>query len=133
MQAAPFNGAPTKLIDLEQRYRGIEWGRGDVALLTSRWWQTRNQKLILIDPSKPGTGRVIVDRNYQDRYNDPGPAMSRRNAQGEEVLHFTPDGKGVFVSGEGATAKGEFPFVGVLNLADGKTTRLWQADRKSVV
>ena len=127
MQAAPFNGAPTKLIDLEQRYRGIEWGRGDVALLTSRWWQTRNQKLILIDPSKPGTGRVIVDRNYQDRYNDPGRALTRRDAKGEDLLHFTPDGKSVFVAGDGASAKGEFPFVGRMSLADGKVTKLWQA------
>lgn len=127
MQAAPFDGAPTKLIDLEQRYRGVEWGRGDVALLTSRWWQTRNQKLILIDPSKPGTGRVIVDRNYQDRYNDPGRAVTRRDARGEDLLHFTPDGKSVFVVGDGASAKGEFPFVGRMSLADGKVTKLWQA------
>ena len=127
MQAAPFNGAPTKLIDLEQRYRGIEWGRGDVALLTSRWWQTRNQKLILIDPSKPGSGRVIVDRNYQDRYNDPGRALTRRDARGEDLLHFTPDGKSVFVVGDGASAKGEFPFVGRMSLADGKVIKLWQA------
>ncbi|AZS20479.1 MULTISPECIES: S9 family peptidase [unclassified Caulobacter] len=127
MQVAPFEGAPTKLIDLEQRYRGIEWGRGDVALLTSRWWQTRNQKLILIDPSKPGTGRVIVDRNYQDRYNDPGRALTRRDARGEDLLHFTPDGKSVFVVGDGASAKGEFPFVGRMSLADGKVIKLWQA------
>ena len=105
--AAPFSAAPTKLIDLDQRYRGIEWGKGDFALLTSRWWQTRNQKLIAIDPSKPGSGRVILERNYQDRYNDPGQALTRRNAEGEDVLHFTPDGKAVFVAGAGASAKGE--------------------------
>ncbi|PIB91033.1 prolyl oligopeptidase family serine peptidase [Caulobacter sp. FWC2] len=126
--AAPFSAAPTKIIDLEQRYRGIDWGKSDFALLTSRWWQTRNQKLIAIDPSKPGSGRVILERNYQDRYNDPGQAVSRRNAQGEDVLHFTPDGKAVFVTGAGASAKGEFPFVGRMELADGKTTKLWQAE-----
>lgn len=127
MSAAPFTAAPTKLIDLDQRYRGIDWGRSDVALLTSRWWQTRDQKLIVIDPSKPGAGRLIVERNYQDRYNDPGRAVSRRNAQGEDVLHFTADGKAVFITGDGATAKGEFPFVGRMALADGKVTKLWEA------
>lgn len=127
MSAAPFSAAPTKLIDLDQRYRGVDWGKGDFALLTSRWWQTRNQKLIAIDPGKPGAGRVIVQRNYQDKYNDPGSALSRRNAEGEEVLHFTPDGKAVFVRGDGASAKGEFPFIGRMELADGKTTKLWQA------
>ena len=127
LSAAPFTAAPTKLIDLDQRYRGVEWGKGDVALVTSRWWQTRNQKLIVVDPSKPGEGRVIVARNYQDKYNDPGRAVTRRNAEGEDVLHFTPDGKAVFVTGDGASAKGEFPFVGRMELADGKTTKLWQA------
>lgn len=127
LSAAPFDAAPTKLIDLDQRYRGVDWGKGDFALLTSRWWQTRNQKLIAIDPGKPGAGRVLVQRNYQDKYNDPGQALSRRNAEGEEVLHFTPDGKAVFVRGDGASAKGEFPFIGRMELADGKVTRLWQA------
>jgi dipeptidyl aminopeptidase/acylaminoacyl peptidase len=127
MLAAPFSAAPTKLVDLDQRYRGVDWGKGDVALVSSRWWQTRNQKLIVVDPSKPGAGRVIVARNYQDRYNDPGRAVSRRNAEGEEVLHFTPDGKAVFITGDGASAKGEFPFVGRMDLADGKVTKLWEA------
>jgi dipeptidyl aminopeptidase/acylaminoacyl peptidase len=127
MLAAPFSAAPTKLVDLDQRYRGVDWGKGDVALVSSRWWQTRNQKLIVVDPSKPGAGRVIVERNYQDRYNDPGRAVSRRNAEGEEVLHFTPDGKAVFITGDGASAKGEFPFVGRMDLADGKVTKLWQS------
>ena len=125
--AAPFDAAPTKLIDLDQRYAGVDWGRGDFALLTSRWWQTRAEKRIALDPSKPGAGRVILERNYQDKYNDPGAPVSRRDARGEELLHFTPDGKAVFVTGAGASAKGEFPFVGRMELADGKTTRLWQS------
>ncbi|ESQ80252.1 prolyl oligopeptidase family serine peptidase [Asticcacaulis sp. YBE204] len=124
---APFDGAPVKLIDLEQRYAGLDWGRTDVALVTSRWFDTRNEKLFLIDPSKPGTGKVIGDRNYQDRYNDPGSVVSRRTKDGETVLHFTPDGKSVFVTGSGASAAGEFPFVGQMSLADGKVTRLWQS------
>jgi dipeptidyl aminopeptidase/acylaminoacyl peptidase len=128
MLAAPFSAAPTKLIDLDQRYRGITWGRNDFALLASRWWQTRNEKRIVIDPSKPGAGRVLIQRNYQDRYNDPGRPVTRRDARGEDLLHFTPDGKAVFVFGDGASAKGEFPFVGRLSLADGKTTKLWQAE-----
>jgi dipeptidyl aminopeptidase/acylaminoacyl peptidase len=125
--AAPFAAAPTTLADIGERYAGIDWGRDDFALLTTRWFETRKEKRVALDPSKPGTSRLILERNYQDKYNDPGSAVSRVNARGEEVLHFTPDGKGVFVTGAGATAKGEFPFVGVLNLADGKTTRQWQS------
>ena len=125
--AAPFTAAPTTVLDLDQRYAGIDWGRGDFAMLASRWWETRKEKRIAIDPSKPGSSRLIIERNYQDRYNDPGAPVTRINARGEEVLHFTPDGKGVFVTGAGASAKGEFPFVGVMDLATGKTSRQWQA------
>jgi dipeptidyl aminopeptidase/acylaminoacyl peptidase len=125
--SAPFTAAPTTVLDLDQRYAGIDWGRGDFALLTTRWWETRKEKRFAIDPGKPGTSRLILERNYQDRYNDPGAPLSRVNAKGEEVLHFTPDGKGVFVTGAGASAQGEYPFVGVMDLATGKTTRQWQA------
>ncbi len=126
--AAPFSAAPTKLIDLDQRYRGVEWGRADFALVVTRWWQTRMEKRIAIDPSKPGAaGRVLVERNYQDRYNDPGDVLTRRDAHGEPLLHFTPDGKAVFVRGDGASAKGEYPFIGRMEVADGKNSRLWQA------
>ena len=125
--AAPFTDAPTTLLDIDQRYAGIDWGRADFAMLTTRWWETRKEKRIAIDPSKPGSGRLILERNYQDRYNNPGSPVSRVNANGEEVLHFTPDGKGVFVTGAGASATGEFPFVGRLDLATGKTDRLWQS------
>ncbi|WP_168076181.1 prolyl oligopeptidase family serine peptidase [Caulobacter sp. SSI4214] len=125
--AAPFSAAPTKLIDLDQRYRGVTWGRPDFALVQSRWWQTRMEKRIAIDPGKPGTGRLLLERNYQDRYNDPGEALVRRDARGQALLHFTPDGKAVFVYGDGASAKGEFPFIGRMALADGKVNRLWQS------
>ena len=125
--AAPFTAAPATVLDIDQRYAGIDWGRDDFAMLTTRWWETRKEKRIAIDPSKPGSSRLILERNYQDRYNDPGAPVSRVNAQGEEVLHFTPDGKAVFVTGAGAAAKGEFPFVGRMDLATGQTARLWQS------
>ncbi|MFT3997683.1 MAG: S9 family peptidase, partial [Asticcacaulis sp.] len=38
--AAPFDGTASKLIDLEQRYAGVDWGRNDTALVTSRWFDT---------------------------------------------------------------------------------------------
>jgi len=125
--AAPFSAAPVKLVDLDQRFRDIDWGRDDFAIVTTRWFDTRDEKRIAVDPSHPGAGRLLVERNYQDRYKDPGVTVKRRNAFGQEVLHFTPDGKGLFLIGAGASAKGEFPFVSRMSLADGKTSQLWQA------
>ncbi|MBB5747505.1 alpha/beta hydrolase family protein [Brevundimonas variabilis] len=127
MLQAPFSGQPTTLIDLQERFAGITWGREDVALVNSRWFNTRHETRAVVDPSNPGTGRVIVDRNYQDRYNDPGSPVLRTNAAGRAVIQFTADGSKMFVDGDGATREGEYPFLGTLDLSTGQTARLWQS------
>ncbi len=127
MLEAPFTGTPTTLIDLKERYAGITWGRNDVALVNTRWFNTRHETRSVVDPSNPGAGRVIVDRNYQDRYNDPGSPVLKTNATGRPVIQFTADGSKMFVDGDGATREGEYPFLGTLDLATGQTERLWQS------
>jgi dipeptidyl aminopeptidase/acylaminoacyl peptidase len=126
--AAPFDGQPQRLIDLADRFATIMWGRDDTALVASRWWNDRRETRFLVDPSRPGEGRQLSQRNFQDRYNDPGAPMMRTNSQGRPVMHFTPDGRGVYMSGEGARREGEFPFLARLDLASGKIQRLWQAE-----
>ncbi len=127
-QAAPFTAAPQVLVDLPERYNNIEWGRGDFALVYSGTYNTRNETRTAVNPSQPGgPGRVLLRRNYQDRYNDPGAPILRANAQGRPVIHFTPDGQGLFTTAQGSSAEGDFPFLARMNLADGKFERLWQA------
>ncbi len=127
MLDAPFDAKPRVLIDLKERFSGVQWGRGDVALVYSSWWRTRHETRYVVNPDNPGEARVIVDRNYQGRYDDPGDVLTRANAQGRQVVQFTPDGKGVYLSGSGARREGEFPFLDRMDLASGKKTRLWQA------
>ncbi|MBX9614508.1 MAG: prolyl oligopeptidase family serine peptidase [Caulobacteraceae bacterium] len=127
MLDAPFTGAPVTLIDLKERYAGITWGRENVALVNTRWFNTRHETRSVVDPSNPGMGRVIVDRNYQDRYNDPGSPVLMPNAAGRPVIQFTADGSKMFVDGDGATREGEYPFLGTLDLSTGQTARLWQS------
>ncbi len=136
MLEAPFTAQPTTLIDLPERYAGVTWGRSDVAVVNSRWFNTRHETRSVVDPSNPGTGRIIVDRNYQDRYNDPGSIATEANAAGRQVIAFTPDGGRVFVEGDGATREGEYPFLATLDLATGQSERIWQSapgDYESVV
>jgi len=125
---APFTAEPRKLVDLKERYDAIAWGRDDLAIVTSRWWQSRHETRLAVNPGKPGEGRVLISRSSQDRYGDPGEPMIQRNAAGEPVMQFTADGKAVLMSGPGATPKGEYPFVSRLELADGKTKELWRSE-----
>jgi len=127
MQAAPFNRAPVTLIDLKERFGGITWGRVNVAQVTSRWFNTRHETRYLVNPLRPGSGEVLLERNYQDRYNDPGRPRTEPNAAGYPVMQFTADGASILIEGDGASRTGEHPFIGSMNMKTGKTTTLWQS------
>lgn len=124
---APFTGAPRTLIDLDQRYASATWGRGDFAVVVERWFNTRREKRFAIAPAGPGEPRLLSDRSYQDRYGDPGQPVTTRNARGREVILFTPDGAGLYLTAAGASPRGDYPFLDRMAIADGKSTRLWQA------
>jgi len=128
MLAAPFDGQPGTLIDLGDRYGGIVWGDADRALVLSRQFNSRRETRYLVDPSNPGQGRVLLERNYQDRYNDPGFPMTEPNASGFPVMRFTADGSRVLMTGAGATREGAYPFLSTMDLTTGATERVWTSE-----
>jgi dipeptidyl aminopeptidase/acylaminoacyl peptidase len=128
MLDAPFTGAPRTLVELDQRYDGVTWGRSDLALVRSRWQTTSRARAQVVNPSAPGgAARVLWDRSSEDRYGDRGSPVTTRNAAGFPVLLFTPDGGRIFLSGEGASERGSYPFLDRMALATGRAERLWQA------
>ena len=124
MLPAPFTGQPTTLIDLKERFGGVNWGNDQVAIVNSRWFNTRHETRFVVNPSQPGQGRVLIERNYQDRYNDPGSPLTEPNEQGRYVMQFTEAGH-VLMEGSGATRAGSYPFIAALDLATGTSERLW--------
>lgn len=113
---APFADNTSKsLLKTPQRFAGITWGRNDVALIYDSWYNTRNEKTYLFNPSKPAAGlTVLFDRNSQDEYANPGDFQTTRNSYGREVLEL--EGANAYLIGEGFTAEGQFPFVHEYNL-----------------
>lgn len=124
---APFTAPPRTQTELDQRFAGITWGRADVALIQSRWSTTERTKAYVMNPAQPGTLRVLWDRAAEDSYNNPGSPVTEANATGRRVLRFTPGGQGIFLTGDGASPRGNYPFLDRMSLADGKSQRLWQA------
>ena len=125
--AAPFTGTPATLARLGSRYAGIQWGRGDAALLHERWFKTRWSKTWLIAPDQPDSApRLLADRSSQDRYNDPGTALMSGEG-GRSVLQFADDGQSIFLAGAGASAEGDRPFVDRFNPFTGDKQRLFQS------
>lgn len=125
--AAPFSGQPQSIAKTIGRYSGISWGNENYALLHDYWWNTRNSKTYLLNPSdfsqKP---QIIWDRNYQDIYSDPGNPETKRNEFGRYVLDIQDDH--IFLLGDGFTENGQFPFIDELNLKTLKTNRLYQSN-----
>lgn len=123
----PFNGTPKSLLKTINRFRGIVWGNSKVAVASDIWRKTRNTKSYLFNPSDASEEvEVIFDRNYQDRYNDPGSFVMKKNAMGSQVLALK--GSNAFLKGAGFSEKGQFPFIDKINLKTKKVNRLYQSD-----
>ena len=126
---APFTSNPTSLAKTKQRYAGIVWGNATTAILYDQWYDTRNEKTYLINPSNPGQApKVIFDRNSQDIYSDPGRFETVKNQYGRQVLALENDN--AFLIGEGHTKEGQFPFIDEFNMKTLKPKRLYQSTYK---
>jgi dipeptidyl aminopeptidase/acylaminoacyl peptidase len=125
--AAPFTGTPTTLLESDTRIGNVQWVRDDLALVTDRWWRTRRTRTWMINPSSPGTPQILFDRSYEDRYNDPGSFETTPTKYGTRVVLTTPDGKGAYLTGQGASPQGDMPFLDRIDFASKKTTRLWRS------
>jgi dipeptidyl aminopeptidase/acylaminoacyl peptidase len=126
---APFSSNPTSLVKTQQRFSGIEWGDDTTAIVYDQWYDTRNMRTYLINPSSPTLSpKVISDRNYQDIYADPGDFETKKNQYGKYVLVL--ENNNAYLIGKGFTKEGQFPFIDELNLTSLKTKRLYQSTYK---
>jgi dipeptidyl aminopeptidase/acylaminoacyl peptidase len=123
---APFNQPPVALMKTPQRFSDVMWGNDRTAIVIEEWYDTRNTKTFLIDPSVAGANpKVIADRNSQDIYSDPGAFEQKKNGYGRYVLAIENDN--MYLLGDGYTEKGQFPFIDEFNLKTLKTKRLYQS------
>ncbi|MCA0132055.1 prolyl oligopeptidase family serine peptidase [Winogradskyella alexanderae] len=121
---APFNGSPKLILKTQQRFAGIDWGNDDTAIAYDYWWNTRNTKTYIFNPST-AKSILISDRNYQDVYSDPGNFVSSKNKYGRYTL--TMNGDKLYLMGDGYSKEGQFPFIDEYNIKTGKTKRLYQS------
>ena len=123
---APFKGNGKSILKTVNRFYDIEWGNENIAVAHDYWWNTRNTKSYTFNPSDASQAPIkIYDRNYQDRYNDPGSFVTSRNQYGKYILAL--EGDNAFLLGDGFSKEGQFPFLDKLNLKTSKTQRLYQS------
>jgi dipeptidyl aminopeptidase/acylaminoacyl peptidase len=124
---APFESAPRKLAELPVRYRRVAWGNDHLALVEELRWKDRKRVILAVAPSAPAMPAKLFEGSFEDRYHDPGTAVEEYNSAGKPVIQITPDGKGIYFKGEGASAEGDKPFLSVMSAANGDSKQLWQS------
>ncbi len=126
---APFTNNAISLMKTPQRFSDVTWGNDNNAIVMEEWYDTRNTKSFLINPSVQNAApKVISDRNSQDIYADPGNFETVKNEYGKYVLAIENDN--AYLIGDGFSDKGQFPFIDEFNLKTGKKKRLYQSAYK---
>lgn len=125
---SPFRGLPSKVIELDTRFAGIDWGWNDFAVVHGRWWSNRRAVSIIINPNQINENpKIMWDRSYEDVYSDPGRFISTTNSFGRKVLLTDKSNQRLYLAGTGASTEGDRPFLDEYNLGKGKATRIWQS------
>lgn len=122
----PFKGNEKSILKTINRMRSIQWANNSMAIAHDYWWNTRNTKTYVFNPSDASIEpKILSDRSYQDTYSDPGSFVTVRNSMGKSVLALSNNN--AFLLGDGFTEKGQFPFLDEINLKDFKKKRIYQS------
>lgn len=123
--SAPFKESPKEVLKVQHRYAGISWLKpAGTAFLTESDWKRRWTTSYMVDvddPAKPP--KKIFDLSAQDSYNAPGRPVSTTTPSGERIL--LQDKDWIYLSGPGASPKGDMPFLDRMNLKTMKKERLF--------
>ncbi|MBM3311165.1 MAG: S9 family peptidase, partial [Candidatus Aminicenantes bacterium] len=123
--AAPFTAEPKEILKTQNRFAGFTWlATPGMAFATESNWRKRWQTTWLANFDNPAAQpRKIWDMSTQDAYNDPGqPVMTIKD--GDPVV--LQDKDLIYLSGSGASPKGDHPFLDQMNLKTGEKKRLFQ-------
>ena len=125
--AAPFTGTPAEVFRFKDRAQDLAPLATPGLVLASEFeWKKRWRTTWLVNMDKPGSvPRKIFERNAQDRYNDPGSPVWTILKTGERVVLV--DRGRIYLSGAGASPKGDHPFLDRLDLGTLKNERLFQS------
>jgi len=131
MLKAPFTGQPAEMMKTEHRFAGMTWGEKNGLVFVRDFDRNRRwSRAFMLNADNPSQApKVVWDRSVQDRYNDPGNPVMKRLPNGRAVIH--QNGDEIFLSGQGATQKGDRPFLSRFNLKTLKSEPIFRCDDQS--
>lgn len=121
--AAPFTGAASEVAKTEWRYGGASFTEKGVILVSESDRASRKMRSWIFDGGWSSTPRKVWERGQEDRYADPGTPIRRPSSS--LIMQV---GDSVYLTGAGASPKGDLPFLDRMNLKTLATERLWRSE-----
>lgn len=123
--ASPFNSTPQSIVQTPLRMYGVGFVNDTLALVNQgsmakqrRIWQLLNLNTKSL--------KTLNDRSSQDAYSDPGIPFTDDNKFGKNVPIIYKNSKFI-MRGQGASAKGDFPFISLFDFNTLQQEKIWQS------
>jgi len=126
--AAPFDGDPTPILKTEHRWYGADFFAKPNQISVTEYDRDRRWvRTLLHNLDQPDqTPATLVDRSIRDKYGDPGRIVQVPDETGHYVA--LQKGDHIFRFGNGASPKGNLPFVDSQSLDSLETKRHWRCE-----
>jgi dipeptidyl aminopeptidase/acylaminoacyl peptidase len=128
---AAVGSKTVELAKLEHRFAGLDFLPTGNRMLVRDYDRERKWGRTFLMPTTALLGgeepKLLFDRSVQDRYGDPGSPVGRTLPSGHRVIRTAGDvaGDTIWLSGHGATPKGEQPFLDKFDVTTGKAVRVF--------
>jgi dipeptidyl aminopeptidase/acylaminoacyl peptidase len=120
----------SELLKIEHRLAGLDFFPNGNRMLVRDYDRDRKWVRTFLAPSTAilaAEPKLLFERSAQDRYGDPGSPVMRTLPNGHSVIRTAgdPAGDTFFLRGDGASPKGDRPFLDKFDLSTGKAERLF--------
>ncbi|AWM40628.1 Prolyl tripeptidyl peptidase precursor [Gemmata obscuriglobus] len=126
----------TELMKVEHRFAGLDFFPTGNRMLVRDYDRDRKWGRTFLAASSPVLAdepKLLFERSVQDRYGDPGAPLLRQLPSGHSVIRTAgdPAGDTIFMKGDGASPKGDRPFLDRYDLRTQKAERLFHCPEGS--
>ncbi|WP_316797197.1 alpha/beta hydrolase family protein [Pedobacter agri] len=125
--SAPFTGSEKELFKTQTRYRGVQWGDANLALIMEGLRSKQTSKVSRYNPST-GAVEELYSRNQTDAYGNPGSPVTVKNKYGRQVIKTVDNGTKLLMNNPiGSSEKGDLPFLAKFDLSSKKNEIIWRS------
>lgn len=124
----PFNSEKQEVAKTEKRFRNILWNDDAFALLIETSRKTRKNRTFTFKPCSSESPVLLFDVSTDDNYNNPGNPLTVKNAYGKYIVYTNKAHNELLMLAQGASPKGDMPYLSRYNLKTKKNTELWRCE-----